>query len=134
MRVLTLADIGSIEDIIQRAIGPASRLENLREIFLTGGEGIATDDWTAFLLLDFVYKDHTPTAHIAAVPEFRGEPFLRFIKEGMEYARVLGYREVYSHQKEDGASGLPLRLLVGALGGVRVSRETLGERIYRIDL
>lgn len=132
MKILTLADIGEIQDIIYRATGQASRLESLRQIFLTGGEGIATDNWEAFLLLDFIYKDHTPTAHIAAVPEFRGKPFIKFLMEGMEYAKSLGYHEVYSHQEEDG--NRPLRLLVGALGGVRVSRETKGERIYRINL
>lgn len=133
MKILTLADISDIRRITFQATGYDPPPENLRHIFLTGGEGIASDCMSAFLLLDFVFKDHTPTAHIAAIPEFRGRRFVGFIMEGMEYARQLGYREVYSHQpKENYNRGL--RLLVGALGGQIVSRETDPERIYRIDL
>ena len=133
MKNLTLADIGTIQNLIYKAAGFRQPLANLREIFITGGEGVMSDCGSAMLLLDFVYKDHTPTAHIAAIPGFRGSRFVDFIKEGMEEARRRGYQEVYSHQPNENYDRR-LRLLVGALGGVLVSRETDPERVYKISL
>lgn len=133
IRPVTLIDIGLLDGIIHKATGFPSRVVSLRNMFVTGAEGIVDETNSAFLLLEFLYKDHTPTAHICSLPDFRGKRFVSFLQEGMEYARALGFREVYSHQpKEEYNKGL--RLLVGALGGYLVSRETDPERIYRIDL
>lgn len=132
MKVVSLMDIGLLYSITSRATGYPPSLENLRAIFVTGGHGVVSDCENAYLLLDFLYRDCTPTVHIAATSSVRRRTLIDFIKEGAKYARELGYNEVYSHQSLK-KYNKGLRLFVSNIGGT-LYKETKDELIYQIKL